>query len=115
MPWVWNGKQTGRPERPRELGFLLSRTEALSNVVGHLKKSSNDWLREQDPQLAQFFWQAGFGAFSELSQPFRPHPSSYRLPRASAFGLSPGLHSPGPLGRVGQTTRSKVSVNEDRG
>ena len=44
--------------------FLLSRTEALSNVVGHLKKSSNDWLREQDPQLAQFFWQAGFGAFS---------------------------------------------------
>jgi REP element-mobilizing transposase RayT len=44
--------------------FLLSRTEALSNIVGHLKKSSNDWLREQDPQLAQFFWQAGFGAFS---------------------------------------------------
>jgi putative transposase len=44
--------------------FLLSRTEALSNVVGHLKKSSNDWLREQGPQLAQFFWQAGFGAFS---------------------------------------------------
>jgi putative transposase len=44
--------------------FLLSRTEALSDVVGHLKKSSNDWLREQGPQFAQFFWQAGFGAFS---------------------------------------------------
>ena len=25
--------------------FLLARTEALSDVVGHLKKSSNDWLR----------------------------------------------------------------------
>ena len=44
--------------------FLLSRTEALSDVVGQLKKSSNDWLREQSPAFAEFFWQAGFGAFS---------------------------------------------------
>ena len=44
--------------------FLLARTEALSGVVGHLKKSSNDWLRTRGPQFASFFWQAGFGAFS---------------------------------------------------
>jgi putative transposase len=44
--------------------FLLSRTEALSEIVGHLKKSSNDWLRKQGPQFAQFFWQGGYGAFS---------------------------------------------------
>ena len=44
--------------------FLLSRTEALSDVVGHLKKSSNAWLREQSPAFSDFFWQAGFGAFS---------------------------------------------------
>jgi REP element-mobilizing transposase RayT len=44
--------------------FLLARTEALSGVVGHLKKSSNDWLRGRGPQFASFFWQAGFGAFS---------------------------------------------------
>ncbi len=44
--------------------FLLARTKALSDVVGHLKKSSNDWLRSQGPQFAGFFWQAGFGAFS---------------------------------------------------
>jgi putative transposase len=44
--------------------FLLSRTQSLSDVVGHLKKSSNDWLRNQGPQFASFFWQAGFGAFS---------------------------------------------------
>jgi REP element-mobilizing transposase RayT len=44
--------------------FLLARTETLSNVVGHLKKSSNDWLRNRDPQFERFFWQAGFGAFS---------------------------------------------------
>ena len=44
--------------------FLLARTTALSDVVGHLKKSSNDWLRSRGPQFASFFWQAGFGAFS---------------------------------------------------
>ena len=44
--------------------FLLARTAALSDVVGHLKKSSNDWLRGRGPQFASFFWQAGFGAFS---------------------------------------------------
>lgn len=44
--------------------FLLSRTKTVSDVVGHVKKSSNDWLRSQGPQFAGFFWQAGFGAFS---------------------------------------------------
>ena len=44
--------------------FLLARTEVLSDVVGHLKKSSNDRLRSRSPLFASFFWQAGFGAFS---------------------------------------------------
>jgi putative transposase len=44
--------------------FLLARTEALSDVVGQLKKSTNDWLRRRNSQFASFFWQAGFGAFS---------------------------------------------------
>jgi putative transposase len=44
--------------------FLLTRTKTLSDVVGHVKKSSNEWLRSQGPQFAGFFWQAGFGAFS---------------------------------------------------
>ena len=44
--------------------FILGRTEALSDVVGQLKKSSNDWLRGHGPQFASFFWQTGFGAFS---------------------------------------------------
>ena len=35
----------------------------------------------------------------ELSRPFRPPGGGAREPRASAFGLSPGLDSPGPLGR----------------
>ncbi|HBL27913.1 MAG TPA: IS200/IS605 family transposase [Acidobacteria bacterium] len=44
--------------------FLLARTAALSDVVGQLKKSSNDWLRGRGPQFGSFFWQSGFGAFS---------------------------------------------------
>src|SRR3978361_1416379 len=44
--------------------FLLARTETLSNVVGHLKKSSNHWLRTRAPQFERFFLRAGFGAFS---------------------------------------------------
>lgn len=44
--------------------FLLSRTVALSDIVGNLKKSTNDWLRAQGSHFATFFWQAGFGAFS---------------------------------------------------
>ncbi|HEX3127594.1 MAG TPA: IS200/IS605 family transposase [Thermoanaerobaculia bacterium] len=44
--------------------FLLSRTVPLSEVVGQFKKGSNDWLREQGPQFAEFFWQGGYGAFS---------------------------------------------------
>ncbi len=44
--------------------FILGRTVALSEIVGQLNKSSNDWLRRRDPQFASFFWQAGFGAFS---------------------------------------------------
>lgn len=44
--------------------FLLSRTSALSEITGALKKSSNDWLRASDARYAQFHWQAGYGAFS---------------------------------------------------
>ena len=36
----------------------------------------------------------------QLSRPFRPQRVVIPPPRASAFGLSPGLHSPDPLGRT---------------
>jgi putative transposase len=51
------------PEHVHAL-FLLGRTAALSEIIGTLKKSSNDWLRAKDPKLSQFYWQAGYGAFS---------------------------------------------------
>lgn len=44
--------------------FIMTRTETLSDVVGQVKKSANDWLRARRPQFAHFFWQGGYGAFS---------------------------------------------------
>lgn len=44
--------------------FLQSRTETISNIVGQVKKGSNDWLRTRGPGCAEFYWQAGYGAFS---------------------------------------------------
>jgi putative transposase len=44
--------------------FVMTRTETLSDVVGKLKKSANDWLRTRSPQFANFYWQGGYGAFS---------------------------------------------------
>jgi REP element-mobilizing transposase RayT len=51
--------------------FLLGRTIPLSDAIGQLKTSSNDWLRTQDVRLAQFYWQGGYGAFS-AGQPAAP-------------------------------------------
>jgi REP element-mobilizing transposase RayT len=44
--------------------FVMSRTETVSNIVGHLKKSSNDWLRDRDRKFRDFYWQGGYGIFS---------------------------------------------------
>jgi len=44
--------------------FAMTRTETVSNVVGQLKKSSNDWLRNRNPQFRDFYWQGGYGVFS---------------------------------------------------
>src|SRR4051794_34005127 len=44
--------------------FVMSRTETLSDIVGQVKKSANDWLRKCRPSFADFFWQGGYGAFS---------------------------------------------------
>src|SRR5262245_9351020 len=44
--------------------FTMSRTETVSEVVGQLKKSSNDWLRSRDRKFRNFYWQGGYGIFS---------------------------------------------------
>ena len=44
--------------------FVMTRTATLSDVVGQLKKSANDWLRARGSRFANFYWQGGYGAFS---------------------------------------------------
>jgi putative transposase len=44
--------------------FVMTRTETMSDVVGQMKKSANDWLRARGPQFADFYWQSGYSAFS---------------------------------------------------
>jgi putative transposase len=56
--------------------FDLHRTEALSNVVMHVKKGTSRWLKQQSPQFAGFDWQDGYGVFS-LGQSQRPEAIQY--------------------------------------
>ena len=44
--------------------FSLSKTVALSEVVCDLKSDSSKWIKGRGPALANFYWQAGYAAFS---------------------------------------------------
>ncbi len=44
--------------------FVLSRTEPISTIVGQVKTGSTGWLQKQTPELRDFYWQNGYGAFS---------------------------------------------------
>lgn len=44
--------------------FQLGRTASISDVVEEVKKHSSRWLKPRGVELAQFAWQAGYGAFS---------------------------------------------------
>ena len=44
--------------------FCLSKNHALKDVVEQVKKGSSKWIKGQGQELAGFFWQAGYGAFS---------------------------------------------------
>jgi REP element-mobilizing transposase RayT len=42
----------------------LGKTLSISELVRELKRESSKWLKEQSPDLAAFYWQNGYGAFS---------------------------------------------------
>ncbi len=44
--------------------FCLSNNYALSKVIEELKKASSKWLKTQGNVFRNFYWQAGYGAFS---------------------------------------------------
>jgi REP element-mobilizing transposase RayT len=53
----------GTPDHVHAL-FRLSRKAALCDVIEEVKKRSSKWLKTKGTSLAQFQWQAGYGAFS---------------------------------------------------
>jgi hypothetical protein len=48
-----------------------------------------------------------------ISRPFRPHGGGALFPRASAFGLGPGLGSPGPLGQRDEGSQEGARQNPE--
>src|SRR5262245_57212973 len=42
----------------------LSREESISVLVRELKRESSKAMKEKSPELRDFYWQAGYGAFS---------------------------------------------------
>lgn len=42
----------------------LSKTLDVSALIRELKRDSSKWVKEQNPMLANFHWQQGYGAFS---------------------------------------------------
>src|SRR5262245_3358741 len=44
--------------------FCLSKNFALKKIVEEIKRSSSKWIKSKGPDFRQFYWQAGYGAFS---------------------------------------------------
>src|SRR5262249_52291803 len=42
----------------------LGKTISVAELVRELKRESSKWLKEQAAELASFYWQNGYGAFS---------------------------------------------------
>jgi REP element-mobilizing transposase RayT len=50
----------------------LSRTHTIADFLRELKRESSKWVKEKEPQLADFHWQGGYGAFSVSPTHVRP-------------------------------------------
>lgn len=56
--------RVGGVEDHVHLAIRLARTVTAAQLVEELKTSSSKWLKTQSPDLADFSWQRGYGAFS---------------------------------------------------
>lgn len=54
----------------------LSRTITIAKLVGELKSSSSERIKQEGPSVADFYWQSGYGAFS-VSQSNIPQVKAY--------------------------------------
>src|SRR5438552_7498817 len=44
---------------------ILPRTVSQAEFIEHIKKTSSKWIKALDTRYRGFFWQRGYGAFSE--------------------------------------------------
>jgi len=44
--------------------FSLSKNHALKKIVEEVKKGSSKWMKNEGPRINEFYWQAGYAAFS---------------------------------------------------
>jgi REP element-mobilizing transposase RayT len=44
--------------------FALSKNHALKTIIEEVKKGSSKWMKVDGPKDPDFYWQAGYGAFS---------------------------------------------------
>jgi len=42
----------------------LSKAEAIGKLIGETKRLTSLWIKRREPDLAEFNWQSGYGAFS---------------------------------------------------
>jgi REP element-mobilizing transposase RayT len=42
----------------------LSKTLDVSTLIRELKRNSSKWIKDENPRLANCYWQQGYGAFS---------------------------------------------------
>ena len=56
--------RVGGTENHVHIACTLPRTLTVSNLLEHVKKSSSQWMRNNDPHNRYFSWQAGYGVFS---------------------------------------------------
>lgn len=42
----------------------LAKTIDIATLIRELKRDSSKWIKEENPRLADFHWQNGYGAFS---------------------------------------------------
>ncbi len=42
----------------------LGKNVEIANLIRDLKRDSSKWVKTQQPRLADFYWQKGYGAFS---------------------------------------------------
>jgi REP element-mobilizing transposase RayT len=42
----------------------LSRTMSIAKLIEAMKVDSSAWIKQKSPDLADFYWQGGYGAFS---------------------------------------------------